>query len=414
MNKPPILILLPFICYPLNSGGAQGAFHMINHIKEFYDVHIWFHINNEKKERHVIDALDNALGHKCHIHYSSNKIGRNFITARALYRKFCKYFLKNDIQYSHNCTIWGEGINGYCDFDALEDINQIITEYNIQLVQVEFSMLIDMVYALPDSVKKIFIHHELGFARKQTLLNGLNEQYVYDHYSFNKHFHEEIAALNQYDCVVTMSDVDKAKLIESGCKSRIESSPLFIPKPNNKYPSFKNSVNRLTYIASGSHYPNREGLIWFIENIHPRLSSQIDYHLDIIGTGWQTENFPIKTPSNISFKGFVEDLTTIVPGSIMIVPILSGSGMRMKILEAINNSVPFVSTSVGAEGLIFNNGEDCFITDNPNDYTDKILTLLKSPSLQHEFVNKSRENFNKSYSATTLGQKRLDILKSIN
>lgn len=59
-------------------------------------------------------------------------------------------------------------------------------------------------------------------------------------------------------------------------------------------------------------------------------------------------------------------------------------------------------------------GDDCFITDNPNNYTDKILTLLKSPSLQHEFVNKSRENFNKSYSATTLGQKRLDILKSIN
>ena len=214
--KKKLLVLIPFIPYPLNTGGNQGSFHMLNYVKEYFDVHIWFHINNENKTRPLLDEFSKVLNNQVKIHFTSNKIGRNFITARAIKRKTDNIFLKNDVQYLHNRKLWGEGASGFADLQALEDINNIIVREKIELVQVEFSMLIDVIYALPKAVKTIFVHHEIGFARKRTLMSQLEYLYTYDWYWYEKSKAEEITALNRYDVVITLSDVDKEKLKKEG------------------------------------------------------------------------------------------------------------------------------------------------------------------------------------------------------
>ena len=97
----------------------------------------------------------------------------------------------------------------------------------------------------------------------------------------------------------------------------------------------------------------------------------------------------------------------------MIVPILSGSGMRMKILEAINNSVPFVSTVVGAEGLMFETDRDCYITDNPNMFADSICKLLGDKKLQLDFVKSAKKVYDEYYSPDIQAKKRLTILQEL-
>ena len=94
MDRKKILIIIPFVPYPLNTGGNQGSFHMLNYIKDYFDVHVWFHINNPHKEKKLLDEFSEALDNKVNVHYTSNKLGRNFITARALKRKFDAAFLK--------------------------------------------------------------------------------------------------------------------------------------------------------------------------------------------------------------------------------------------------------------------------------------------------------------------------------
>lgn len=403
-----ILVITPFLPFPLDAGGNMGTFHMLNLIKDHYDVHLWFHIKGSDSEFKRIRNLDEALKNKVHIHYTKNTVGRNYVTFRALRRKFESFFLKNDKQYLHNKRIWGEGQNGLADLQVLEDIEKIINDNNIDIVQVEYSFIMDIVYALPDNVKKIFIHHELRFAKQETLMNQISERLAYDRYQYKKCLSEEIQILNQYDCVVTMSDVDKEKLQTIGVKTKVESSPSFIPTP--QIPTFRDSSNRLSYVACGGHYPNEEGLLWFLEKVHPLLIKEVDYKLDICGTQWNVEKFNVK---NFAFHGFVENLNDIVPGSIMIIPILSGSGMRMKILEAVNNAVPFVSTSVGAEGMNFENGKDCFIEDNPSSFAQRILELLKDSTLQAKMVSNSRATYDQFYSPGVQANKRLHILEKL-
>lgn len=407
-----LLVVIPFIPYPLNTGGNQGSFHMLNFIKDYFDTHVWFHINNPKSSQQLINDFSNALNNKVTIHYTANEIGRNYITARAIKRKFDHYFLDKDIQYRHNSILWGEGESGYADIAALEDINRIINDFKIDIVQNEYMSTLDFIYAYPKNVKTIFVHHELRYVRQKTLLQQLEKIFAYDRYKYEKQFNEEISTLNKYDQVITMSDIDKEKLLEVGVKTKISTSPSFIPQPS--FPDFVPTTFRLSYVASGGHYPNVEGLEWFINNIHPLLHSiKPNYILDVCGPKWKVQNINATIPDNIHFKGFVDDLRDIIPGSIMIVPILSGSGMRMKILESVNNSVPFVSTTVGAEGLDFSDGHNCFISDNPDTFKDSIIRLFSDESLQKKFVLNARDLYNKKYAPNVQAEKRLRILKDI-
>ena len=117
--------------------------------------------------------------------------------------------------------------------------------------------------------------------------------------------------------------------------------------------------------------------------------------------------------TGVNFLGFVQDLNEVLNNSIMIVPILIGSGMRMKIVEAANHSCPFVTTTVGVEGLDFKNQEECFIADKPEDFANNIIKLLSDKQLQIEQAKAIKEKFEKKYSIQVLGKKRFFILNSI-
>lgn len=70
----------------------------------------------------------------------------------------------------------------------------------------------------------------------------------------------------------------------------------------------------------------------------------------------------------------------------MIVPIRIGSGIRMKLLEASNLGIPFVSTTVGAEGLPFKHKQDCLLADSVDSFVECILAMKELP-LQRKLAN---------------------------
>ena len=403
-----ILILLPNLPYPLDSGGNQGTYHMINAIKDDYELFLWYLSDFAVDSRLESEFMD-SIGGKCRVFHTVKRKGINIATMRGIHYKIDSFLLKNNLEFRHNHMIWGKETSSRFDNYILEDIKTIITDNDIDIVQVEYMELIDYVYALPSSVKKVFIHHELGFVRKKTLLNNLNDKCIYDDFQYKRALSREISALNNYELVVAMTNIDKDKLVEEGVNARIEVSSSYIPLTNKTYPDFGYSSDRLTFIASGVHYPNVEGLKWFIEKVHPLLVANIDYKLEVIGSRWRLNSLG-GVPRNITFSGFIECLTDVVPGSVMIVPILSGSGMRMKILESGNNSVPFVSTTVGAEGLFFQDSRDCYIADTPEMFAKRIENLLLDKKMQKDFVMNSRSVYEKNYSKDILSKRRIDVL----
>ena len=98
----------------------------------------------------------------------------------------------------------------------------------------------------------------------------------------------------------------------------------------------------------------------------------------------------------------------------MIVPILVGSGIRMKILESSQIGVPFITTSVGVEGLPFQDAKDCFIADTSADFVNKIQLLSRDARLRNLMILNAKKVVEKSFSYDALMKNRLNIINSIN
>ena len=105
----------------------------------------------------------------------------------------------------------------------------------------------------------------------------------------------------------------------------------------------------------------------------------------------------------IEFIGFVDDIRSFLwKSKICIVPLRSGGGTRLKILEALAANCPVVSTSIGAEGLELINGRDLFIADNPENFANFVLLLEEEQELYGLIQKSGHHSVTKKYDWTNI------------
>ena len=184
-------------------------------------------------------------------------------------------------------------------------------------------------------------------------------------------------------------------------------SPACINSPTLPY---KPWTGKLVFVGGYSHIPNQEGIVWLLHAVLPLVHEPVSF--EIIGKGWQNLSIT-KGAVPVSCLGFVEHLEDKAYGSIMVVPILSGSGMRMKILEGAALSMPIITTTVGVEGLEFKHGESCLIADTPQEFADAINLLCQDASLREKLAHNAQAVYTKKYSAIQLLKTREHIYHQI-
>ena len=176
------------------------------------------------------------------------------------------------------------------------------------------------------------------------------------------------------------SEVDRRFLADRCRLKGVVSIPnaVRIPEPQATAPQ-----QTLLFIGSYFHKPNIDAAEFLIQQIWPHVHKAIPTATLIIAG-----SPPEKIPSygfdipGISFTGFVEDLEGLYRKSrVVCAPILSGSGTRVKIIEAAAYGKPIVSTAIGAEGIQMNHGEEIFLYDDPNSFAKACIELLSDPGL---------------------------------
>jgi glycosyltransferase involved in cell wall biosynthesis len=141
----------------------------------------------------------------------------------------------------------------------------------------------------------------------------------------------------------------------------------------------KSRSRELLFCGSLAHPPNREGLLWFHEEVWPRLVlHRPDLRLVVIGRGAETGDLgKLRCDPTVQLVGEVAD---VVPhyrrAGIAVVPLWMGSGTRLKILEAMSLGNPIVSTTLGAQGLGAADGEHLLLADDPVQFANAIEYLL--------------------------------------
>lgn len=150
-------------------------------------------------------------------------------------------------------------------------------------------------------------------------------------------------------------------------------------------------LNTLLFVGSFNHSPNVQALRWFISNVfHHILAVRPDVVLEIVGSNPPTSPNVWTDHPNIRLVGAVPDVRLpLQRAGIFICPILRGSGIRVKLLEAFASRIPVVSTTVGAEGLTSESGVICELANTPEAFAKSVLMLLENETYRNELVERA-------------------------
>lgn len=216
------------------------------------------------------------------------------------------------------------------------------------------------------------------------------------------------------DGIIAISEDDKSRFVAMGITKPIEVVPtgIFLNKEENERIQPKH--NTIFSLSSLDWNPNIEGLSWFLKEVWPLLQekdSTIEFHIAGKSTPQWVFDLNLK---NVFVHGLVDDAKQFQQKyALMLVPLLSGSGMRVKIIEGFANKKCILSTSVGAEGIPYTNGVNIRIADSPSEWVDAIINLLQNEAEMTRIAESAHEFVKQNYDTVQLTQKVVELAKQL-
>jgi glycosyltransferase involved in cell wall biosynthesis len=144
------------------------------------------------------------------------------------------------------------------------------------------------------------------------------------------------------------------------------------------------------------HYaPNADGIRWFLREVLPLVRQAVpEARIVVVGKNPPRDlrRLAQDSPEVISVTGYVPDLTPLLRRTaVLIVPVLAGSGMRVRILEGLARGMPIVTTSIGLEGIEARIGLDLLVADRAEDFGAAVIALLRDPERQQRLGAAGRQ-----------------------
>jgi glycosyltransferase involved in cell wall biosynthesis len=403
-----LLIITPVIPYPLDEGGALAQYSILEELRHQYSVSLFLVCNNNI-EKENINILRKKWENVDFYVYDLTKSQFNLkYKISKLYRKFKNKPInfKNDFENPNSLKLVNIKSKEFINF-----LNDCITNINPDLIQIEFLSYIDLALIIPKKIVKIFVHHEIRFARLESSYKLISADNDYYKYLIRFIKLSELRYLSSYDCIISFSESDKNRLlIELDKKVSVFSSPFTLPKNYFKHSdSLDDKVTKLIFIGPEKHKPNKDALEWYINEMGGLIYLNTGLKLTIIGN-WSNEFInKQKRYKFLNFVGFVSDLSSYFDNSIMLVPIRVGSGIRTKILHSMANKCPLISTSLGYEGIDLIDGEHILRAETSQQFLNHIITLISNTGLRNSLINNSFNFVIRNYSPEICVNKRMSI-----
>lgn len=203
-------------------------------------------------------------------------------------------------------------------------------------------------------------------------------------------FKEEIRRISLFDIALAIS-VEEQYIFSQFCKNRVALAPMMLDKPENHHPAEEKTFD-LIYVASDNVH-NKKSANWFFKEVYPLLPGNIQ----ICIIGQINEHLSIKAPNIIAIN-FAEDLSTYYQkAKVALCPMLTGTGTKIKVVEALSYGLPIVCNSRGVDGLIDKTNNGCLVSDNPVEFGNNIMKLLTDKSEYKKQAENAQAAFNTNY-----------------
>ncbi|MCS4303834.1 glycosyltransferase [Chryseobacterium sp. BIGb0232] len=182
-----------------------------------------------------------------------------------------------------------------------------------------------------------------------------------------KLFQDEISILKQYDNIWTYS-VEEEYIFDQFTNKKVTLMPVSFPENfSEKKQEFKYDI---IYVASDNPH-NINGIQWFLKEVLPLLNNVKIHIIGKIGKAI-AEDYP-----NVVKYGMVDDLQEFYSHArVAICPMMSGTGVKIKVLEALSYGLPVVTNRRGVDGLINKKNNGCLVSQDPVEFSESIHQLM--------------------------------------
>lgn len=278
-------------------------------------------------------------------------------------------------------------ISRFYSVDFENKLIEVLKQNNYDVVQLEslFMSIYSSVIKKYSTAKIVLrahnIENELWFDAAKKCTNVIKKQYL--SFLAKRLQKYELQSLSAYDAIVAITAKDELYFKNAGFQKASLTIPFGISLPQiAETETTEQEANSLFHIGAMDWQPNKEGVTWFLKNVWQQVSKQhpeVTFYL--AGRNIQKQDFECVKNHSVSIVGEVENAQQfMLSKNIMIVPLLSGAGMRVKIIEGLALGKTIITTSIGAEGIDCQNNTNIIIANSANEFMEAIHKCLTDKS----------------------------------
>ena len=370
---PRVLVVSPYLPWPLSHGGAVRIFNLCRALSDRVD----FVLACFREKGEVID----------------------YERLRTVFRRV--YVVDRDERASLDPALPSQ-VREHVSRSMSALLTELCREHRVDLAQVEFTHLAGFREAVPRTVPAILVEHDLTFAlfhqfARHTSAHGEYERWL----AFERKW------LRSFDAVWTMSPEDRASAIAVGSP---QATTFMVPNGVDlerfaaQPPA---GGGEILYVGSFRHQPNILGFQMLRQEVMPRVWNRIPQaRLRVVagpdperyGREFQKSAYPRDLDPRIVVHGFVEDLRPLYGGAaVVVVPLVVSAGTNIKVMEAMACARPIVSTPIGCAGLGLVDGRDLLVRPGWPEFAQAVCELLDDPELRGRLGAQARRTVEQRY-----------------
>ncbi len=192
----------------------------------------------------------------------------------------------------------------------------------------------------------------------------------------------ELGFLNKYDALLPITSRDGERFRKLGCHISVHVVPTGINAAELVPDHSSMEFPSVFHIGALDWIPNQEGVTWFLDHIWEKIVKRYPGLRFYIAGRNAPYHFKHLRHPNVVFMGEVDDAYEFMKSkAIMVVPVFSGSGMRIKIIEGMALGKAIVTTTIGTEGINTTHGENILVADEAQKFADEVCRLIENKEL---------------------------------
>ena len=305
--------------------------------------------------------------------------------------------------------------------ELAEQLTHILQTEAVDVVQVEGTFVawyIDVIRRAAPRVPVVLRAHNVEYTIWQMLAG---REYNFTKAWYLRHLARRLEQferryLPRFDGVAAITEPDRRRLLALGCSEPVAFVPAGVDATRlAPDPTIRPQPRTAFIIGSHEWLPNREGVEWFLTNIWPQVHEQLpELELHLAGKAISPAIQQRHGRDNIYVHGFVESASRFMQQyELMLVPLLSGGGMRVKIVEGMALGKCVLSTGLGSEGITVREGHDILLCDEPQEWVVRLVAYCQGELPYQQIGREAQRTIARCYDNRRVIERFLSLYRSL-